>query len=297
MTDASLLNIRPAAALLDAVPAAPSFILDPILSPGTLRLIYGAAGRRQELPGAGARPGGRRRRQPARLERGSSAQGAVSRRRDAARRRGAAAPPVRPAAAVAGDLAGDRAGGSRLDLSTWEGIVRLMASWTQSIWSSSTASRASPVPPGTIPSAGRTCAVSWAFSRPVARSCWSTMPTGTARARQHPALRHDGPDHGAAPPARLAAGRRRALRASPGEGAGPDRRAPRRSRRSSAPAPTVSRNGSGTAATAPSCCRATPLLQQGMSAEAVGQGDRRLAAHGVPAEAAGAGVGMDRPNI
>src|SRR5688572_7498729 len=44
MNDASLLTIRSAADLLDAGPAPRPFILEPILSPGTLALIYGPPG-------------------------------------------------------------------------------------------------------------------------------------------------------------------------------------------------------------------------------------------------------------
>src|SRR6185369_740708 len=44
MNDASPLTIRPAAELLEASPGPAAFILEPILSPGTIALIYGQSG-------------------------------------------------------------------------------------------------------------------------------------------------------------------------------------------------------------------------------------------------------------
>jgi putative DNA primase/helicase len=44
MTDASLLTFRSASELLDTAGAAPPFLLDPVLAPGTAALIYGPAG-------------------------------------------------------------------------------------------------------------------------------------------------------------------------------------------------------------------------------------------------------------
>jgi hypothetical protein len=129
MTDASPLNIRPASALLDAVPATPSFILDPILSPGTTALIYGDAGVGKSFLALGlalaAAGGGSflgwtapRPRRVLYLD-GEMSLGAL-----AGRLRLFGPPPPTLEVWLASEEVGPR-----LDLSTWEGLHRLGGRW------------------------------------------------------------------------------------------------------------------------------------------------------------------------
>ena len=129
MTDASPLHIRSAAALLDAVPAAPSFILDPILAPGTTALIYGDAGVGKsflELGLALAAAGGGRfhGRTAPRPRRVLYLDGEMSVGALAGRLRLFGTPP--PSLDVW--LASEQPG-LRLDLSTWEGLSCLAGNW------------------------------------------------------------------------------------------------------------------------------------------------------------------------
>jgi hypothetical protein len=129
MTDASLLNIRPAAALLDAVPAAPSFILDPIVAPGTTALIYGPAGVGKSFLALGlalaAAGGGSFLGWTApRPHRVLYLDGEMSLGALAGRLRLFGTPP--PSLDVW--LASEQTG-LRLDLSTWEGLSTLAGSW------------------------------------------------------------------------------------------------------------------------------------------------------------------------
>jgi hypothetical protein len=128
MENASLLTIRSAADLLDAAPPQP-FILEPILAPGTLALIYGppgvgksflALGLALAAAGAGSLLGwtAPRRHKVLYLD-GEMRRDAVARR---LRLFG------RPPRSLKMWLATEDSG-SPLDLATEDGIVRLMASW------------------------------------------------------------------------------------------------------------------------------------------------------------------------
>lgn len=129
MSDTSLLDIRPAAALLQAGGEPQPFILDPILAPGGTALIYGRAGVGKSFLALGlalAAAGG-----------GSFLGWTAPRPRkvlylDGEMRREAVAERLRlfgpPPASLRMWLATEEHG-SALDLSTENGIVRLMASW------------------------------------------------------------------------------------------------------------------------------------------------------------------------
>ena len=124
-----LLNIRPAAEWLEAAPKPQAFILDPILSPGTVALIYGQAGVGKSFlalglalaaAGAGSMLGwtAPRPRKVLYLD------GEMRPHQVAARLRlfGPLPPSLRMWLATEQD-------GPKLDLSTEKGIIRLAASW------------------------------------------------------------------------------------------------------------------------------------------------------------------------
>src|SRR5436853_282667 len=129
MNDASLLTIRSAAELLDAGPARQPFILEPILAPGTLALIYGppgvgksflALGLALAAAGAGSMLGWT----TPRPHKVLYLDGEM--RRETVTERLRLFGPLPPSLRMW--LATEETGAA-LDLSTEEGIVRLMASW------------------------------------------------------------------------------------------------------------------------------------------------------------------------
>ena len=129
METASLLTIRSAADLLEADPPRPSFILEPILSPGTIALIYGqpgvgksflALGLALAAAGAGRMLGWT----AARPHKVLYLDGEMRPHQVAARLR--LFGPLPPSLQIW--LATEQ-GGPRLDLSNVDGLVRLVRSW------------------------------------------------------------------------------------------------------------------------------------------------------------------------
>jgi hypothetical protein len=250
MTDASLLNIRPAAALLDAVPAAPSFILDPIVAPGTTALIYGPAGVGKSFLALGlalaAAGGGSFLGWTApRPHRVLYLDGEMSLGALAGRLRLFGTPP--PSLDVW--LASEQTG-LRLDLSTWEGLSTLAGSWNAvDLVIIDSLSSLAGVLPGGDPERWMEMRHFLGMVQRNGRAIVMVHHANRQGAVRGDIRRFAGRPTGGPPTARASSfawrrrGSSRATRL-------------RRSRRNSAPAPTASRTGSGTGETAP--CSAGP---------------------------------------